>query len=280
MHYLSVCAIIKDEQEYIEEWINFHRAVGFDHFFLYDNESEIPLKQTLSKYVKAGIVDVIDFPGWAMQKPAYDHCLKNFGNKTKWLGFFDIDEFTVPKERELMSETLIFYEQFSGVGLNWRFFGANDLVKKPEGLVIENFTKTADKNWCLHSHIKSIVQPQFTIKCAGDPHWFDYSSGYAVSESYAKLIGSLSTRCNPCAQTGFSKFHTATDIPMSKWQLNHYYTKSEDEYVIRCNRRAAHLKQNEGGKRELGAFNNVNSICRTENKDIFKFIEKTKSLYL
>lgn len=37
--YLSIGAIFKDEAPYLAEWIEFHRLVGVEHFFLYDNLS-------------------------------------------------------------------------------------------------------------------------------------------------------------------------------------------------------------------------------------------------
>jgi len=37
--YLSICAIFKDEAPYLPEWIEFHRLVGVERFFLYDNGS-------------------------------------------------------------------------------------------------------------------------------------------------------------------------------------------------------------------------------------------------
>ena len=35
---LAIAAIFKHENDYLQEWIEFHRLVGFDHFFLYDND--------------------------------------------------------------------------------------------------------------------------------------------------------------------------------------------------------------------------------------------------
>ena len=37
--YLSVCAIYRNEAPYLAEWIEFHRLVGAERFFLYDNGS-------------------------------------------------------------------------------------------------------------------------------------------------------------------------------------------------------------------------------------------------
>jgi len=39
-HFLSICTIFKNEARYLREWIEFHRLVGVDHFYLYENRSE------------------------------------------------------------------------------------------------------------------------------------------------------------------------------------------------------------------------------------------------
>lgn len=35
----SICAIVRNEARYILEWIAYHKAVGIDHFYIYDNQS-------------------------------------------------------------------------------------------------------------------------------------------------------------------------------------------------------------------------------------------------
>ena len=37
--YLSICAIYRDEAFYLREWLEFHRLVGVERFFLYHNLS-------------------------------------------------------------------------------------------------------------------------------------------------------------------------------------------------------------------------------------------------
>ena len=43
----TVClaAILKDEDPFVEEWVAYHRLLGVDHFYLYDNDP----RQTLSE---------------------------------------------------------------------------------------------------------------------------------------------------------------------------------------------------------------------------------------
>ena len=37
--YVSICAIFKNESMYMKEWIEYHRIIGVDHFYLYNNFS-------------------------------------------------------------------------------------------------------------------------------------------------------------------------------------------------------------------------------------------------
>lgn len=63
--YLSLAAIIKNEAPYIREWVCFYYLNGVEKFYLYDNESEDNLREVLSDFVSAGIVEIINCPGKA-----------------------------------------------------------------------------------------------------------------------------------------------------------------------------------------------------------------------
>lgn len=45
---IAICLIIKDENQYLEEWLNHHRKLGIDFFIIYDNNSEV----SVSEYIK------------------------------------------------------------------------------------------------------------------------------------------------------------------------------------------------------------------------------------
>ena len=36
-HKVSICAIFKDEEEFLKEWLEFHLLVGIEHFYMYNN---------------------------------------------------------------------------------------------------------------------------------------------------------------------------------------------------------------------------------------------------
>ena len=61
-HELSVTAIFRDEAPYLREWIEYHKLLGVEHFYLYNNLSQDKCNEVLAPYVKNGEVDLIEWP--------------------------------------------------------------------------------------------------------------------------------------------------------------------------------------------------------------------------
>ena len=95
-HYLSVCAIAKNEGSYFKEWIEWHRKQGVEKFYIYDNESADCTKEVLQPYIESGLVEYTYFPGQKRQLAAYDDCFERHRLDTRWLAIIDLDEFIVP----------------------------------------------------------------------------------------------------------------------------------------------------------------------------------------
>ncbi len=92
----SVCLIIRDESEYLEEWLRWHIGQGVQHFYIYAHGSKEPVLgfvRSLGLQI-ADKVTVIDWSGphKHAQSEAYNHCLKQFGAQSRWIGFIDADE--------------------------------------------------------------------------------------------------------------------------------------------------------------------------------------------
>lgn len=133
---LSVVAIIKNEGQYIEEWVRYHIIAGVQRFYLYDNDSSDNTKSVLKKYIDAGYVTLIPFPGIAMQLAAYNDAINKFKYKTKYMAIIDADEFLYSCDqnisvREGIDGIFASYPQAGGIAVNWRMFGSSGLIKKP-----------------------------------------------------------------------------------------------------------------------------------------------------
>lgn len=255
----AVCAIAREEQLYLEDWVCSNAATGAEHFFIYDNGGSVPVRETLNKYVEKGLVTVVDFPGRSVQMPAYTHCLFNHGSTSKWMGFFDCDEIMIPKEKDTVQEVLKDYEQYGGFNVSWRIFGSSGHKARPKGLMIENYFTAIPKDHYENTHTKAIVQPARTMRAGSNPHHFVFKPGYgAVSEDFLPVLNAWTPHCS------------------NKLQLNHYFTKSFEEFKIKIQRPRADAAHLDG--RKLDDFFKFDDLCVENDDCAVRFIDKTKTL--
>jgi hypothetical protein len=216
--YLSVCAIFRDEAPYLAEWVEFHRLVGAERFFLYDNRSDDASRDVLAPYVEEGIVTVHDWPPHPGQGPAYDDCLGRHRDDSRWIAFLDLDEFLFSPAGRPLPELLADYERWPALGVNRANFGTSGHKHQPPGLVIESYLLKFRQV----TSIKSVVDPTRAERNR-NPHAFFYKDGaLAVDENEEPIENWFPNK-----------------VTFSKFQINHYLTKSEAEYARKLERERA-----------------------------------------
>jgi hypothetical protein len=230
--YLSICAIYRNEAPYLREWVEFHRLVGAERFFLYDNRSTDEHRQVLAPLIEEGVVVIHDWPVFPGQNAAYDHCLAEHGDQSRWIAFIDIDEFLFSPTGTPVSEVLRDYEAFPGVGVNRLRFGTSGHRARPSGLVIENYVRRAPRSPYL---VKSVVDARRADRCL-TAHVFAYADGHAVDEQGRPLVyrEGAPPPGMPPRNASFTETFTA-----SKLRINHYATRSEEEFRRKVERAQA-----------------------------------------
>ncbi len=142
----SVCMIFKDEAPYFEEWIEFHRLVGIDHFYIYDNNSADNYMEVVEPYIREGLVTLVKWPREHAQAAAYEDCFRRFRNETDWIGLIDIDEFLVPVAERSVKTFLERFRNRPAVLVYWRFFGSGGMLTRDRSrMVTEDFTVASEK---------------------------------------------------------------------------------------------------------------------------------------
>lgn len=160
---VSICAIIKDEHLYLDEWIQYHLSIGIDSILLcedigskshkditdkYDNVHLITYNEEMDKYIS------YDVP--SRQYKYYKYFLDKNPLNCDWVAFIDIDEFVYIENKDIKT-FLQGYSNYDGIYLAWKIYGANGHIKRPEGLVQDNYTPGVilprDRRW----NYKSIV---------------------------------------------------------------------------------------------------------------------------
>ncbi|HWB23115.1 MAG TPA: glycosyltransferase family 92 protein [Gaiellaceae bacterium] len=233
--YLALCAIFKNEARYFQEWIEFHRLVGVEHFYLYENHSDDDYASVLEPYVREGIVTLHNWPADPGQNSAYTHCANTYADRAEWIGFVDADEFFFAPGGDLHAALRPFEQPaVGGVAVNYVNFGTSGHVETPAGLVLENYLRRAGHEtaldlpaglkapgldptdlrnyYPLNARISSVVRPARTARFE-IPHYPVYKPGfYAVTENQQRLDGAIAPQ---------TSVHTL--------RMNHYWTKSEQE---------------------------------------------------
>jgi hypothetical protein len=217
---LSICAIFQDEARFLKEWIEFHRLVGVDHFYLVNHNSQDHYKAVLNPYIKAGVVELFEtkerpngIAEWNdLQCSIYEKIIDRSVNETKWLALLDTDEFLYPVEKNTLKACLEDYLSFGAVGVNWQVFGTSGVEKIPEdALLIENLCLRAPKNHPGNNHIKSIIRPKAFASCP-NPHSMCLKPPFfQVTENKQHFEGPFS----PCV---------SVDILC----INHYWPRDEE----------------------------------------------------
>ena len=220
---LSICMMFRDEGRYIREWLEFHRMMGAETFYLYNRMSTDNTIDILQPYIRQGIVDLKNWPypglhsgGREAYIDSHQDCIDRLRGKREWLAMVDSDEFLFPLRHNTVVDTLERTPTHWGaVGVHWMTFGAGDEKEWRDAPVIERFTwRPAESNYfnCWYKSIVRLDDPD--LNTLGSTHRYRTRNG-TFNEQGAQLLDNES-------------HHVSSHL-----RLNHYFTKSRPEWEAR-----------------------------------------------
>ena len=221
---VAICAIARQENRYICEWLDYYRSIGVAKIFLYDNYhgNEEQLKYVVQPYIDSGFVELHDRHDQDFaQCAAYDHCYLHHGYEYAWIGFFDIDEFLRFKGKNI-AKFMERYKEGNVLLVNWRLMTDNGLVHYDPRPVQERFTEPmkidqhVKYDFPENRHIKSIVR-------GGLPNvTFGHHNPHCPTKPKLYCINAQGKRTDQCA---------FADMDHSLIWLDHFWTKTAEEWV-------------------------------------------------
>jgi hypothetical protein len=216
VYYLSATVRIKNEARFLPEWIAHHLNVGIEHFFIYDNGSTDATRESIDPFIAQGLVTYVSWPTIPVSPSCYLDFFARFGSESKWVAFFDADEFLIELVPGATVEVLKANEDRPAVAVNWRYFGSSGHEVVPSGLVTEQFI-WADA--ACDEHVKVIAQPAEVYRYR-NPHNFYYRYGrLGVTPSGRRAFGSFAAPCDE-----------------SILVLHHYVCRSRQDYERKVRR--------------------------------------------
>jgi len=212
-----VVGIARNEDPYIEEWLNHYKNIGFSRAIVFDNND----KPTLGRIVeKAGLGSFCTVDNryvgkrTFVQLEAYRAAFSAYHWYFDWMAFFDIDEFldTDGTVDEFLSRPE--YLGFDAVRIHWRIFGDCGLTRWSDEDVVERFDRPLDISFDENMQCKSI------IRCSASPSRFSCHGAAGISS-----CDTLGKKCET--------FRDKNSGPVV-WdvaRLNHYRTKTIEEFM-------------------------------------------------
>lgn len=260
---LAICAIFKNEANYLREWIEFHEKQGFSAFYLFNDQSTDDSISVLQPFISRGLVFLApayqDENFKVRQLSSYDLGIQRAQeHECDWLAIIDVDEFLFSPNGEI-GQHLPQNRMIGAVFVWWQVFGSAGRENPPSREVTETFTRSAtfpgslaearrtvlfeDKGFWgnrkrpISGRLvqgKSLMRPQ-AIRELGNAHRPQKIRGFLVNENgvplftknknYLFSLGGALTNLF-FRVFGFDDFR----VPVAqKLRINHYWSRSKSE---------------------------------------------------
>lgn len=211
-------AIAKNEDLYIAEWVHYHIKLGFDQIVLYTDNWDCKFQHD-----KLTVIPV-DHTQVNRQVIAYNDFLKDYQGQYEWVAFFDVDEFLDLIVHDNVNDFLAEYQGLPAILINWAVFGNNHHIKLDinNTSVLKRFTKRSDETFGINHHVKTIRHHSCTVK--------------------QEVHSPTKTKENNLFNTDKEPYSKKILWDIAK--INHYFTKSEEEWGRKVNRgNATHIEK-------------------------------------
>ena len=186
-----ICLMIKNEKEFLKDWIDFHLLAGWNRFVIYDHESTDNITEVIKEY-PPGVIDYTYFV-WDQrqrsfiqaQNHVFEECFRRYWWDAQVIGNFDLDEYVFPGKEHMKQpdpfmaamQAMGVYQPGSGKAVSARmrfnFFGLNGHLQSPTQGVVAHYTRRAAE--LPHEIARANITQEMKEACkrASRDHGFD-----------------------------------------------------------------------------------------------------------
>ncbi len=267
---ISICCIFKDEASFLREWIEYHLMIGFDHIYLYDNNSTDNYLTVLRPYFDTGKITLTKWPKDFTQMEAYQECLTKYRTETQWLAWLDVDEFFVPRYSANINEWIKSYEKYPSILVWWKMFGTG-------GKWTHDFSKTVIEQYTVCHQGYFLHRGKCLINTDYDVARWDDMTHHLTLVNYPMLgfkLKAIPVDVYKHYSIGATLLDRILNAARASAQINHYWTKAWNIYE-RTRRKTDVLFPN-NPKRNMNYFYSFEKLCISVDYTIFRFLMELK----
>lgn len=229
---VAICVVVYNETLYLDEWIDFHVALGFSPIYIYDNSIEFQLNNTPyssnnSSWYETrediqNHVRLIHFPESPVQNPAYERCIQRDAKKSTFVALIDVDEFLVLKTFDNVVDFMEHHCDFrcGQLSINWQNMGTSN-QKQYTPIPVTKRNVHYDKSQAMHATIKVIVRPSHVTN---PMHW-----RHSAMLKKGKRWVDTNYKKHEYKRQDWRRQHNY-DQPLDVAVLYHYAFRSEGEF--------------------------------------------------
>ena len=239
---ICLCAIVKNENLYIREFVDHYKKIGYNNIIIYDNNDEGGeyFEKIIEDYIESGFIKIIKINDFREKSPdkipqfyAYKDCYSRFNKLYDWLSFFDIDEFLeIDKKYGLIQDFLKdkIFNRCKNIKVNWLVYHDENILYYENKTLQERIKKYNYSN-PINRHIKSTVRGNLSKN-----YW------EKLENPHTSLL-----RFTSCSSSGKKIMYNSpfNDPPdYTNALLKHYCNKSFEEYCLKLKRGRADANNN------------------------------------
>jgi hypothetical protein len=237
-----MCTLGKKENRYIKEFIQYYEKIGIDQIFLYDNNdiNDERFEDIIEDYINKSFVKIFNWRGRKkILLPYLNDCYNKNYKHYDWIVFYEIDEY-IHLNNDISIKQFLNNPNFKKcqtINLNWVFHTDNNLIYYDNRTLHERFPE-------VQSSTKNEAKTQFnfvkSIMKGNIPNIHIENTHYLSS----KLIS-----CNGFGELYQLKGQNLKKNDFKYYYIDHYYSKSLEEYISKINKGCPHNADNINYKR-------------------------------
>jgi hypothetical protein len=216
---VAIAAIVRNEADYLPDWVIFHLWQGVSRFHITVDETQGPCDDdtvgVLLRLAPLGVqIQVIRNASTAVDRQIHAYgAAGSYLRHCDWIAYLDPDEYLFDPKGRSLPFALDAMGNVAAVAVQQRVFGSNGRLDKPKISVRQAYTKRATVQCSEHKWFKTIARP-----------FVEMTSAHGAKGGGPYVLGDGQP-------FEFESHGSATRIATDGLRIHHYMLKSREEFL-------------------------------------------------